>query len=97
MARNSNVFSFCAELHELIYIFMSVSTVTSCSLSSVCWALLSLFLFFFFLKLLTSYILQSVLWWDWLLLLPEHLVNSVKFSICLAYSSSFLLVILSIL
>lgn len=36
MARNSNASSLCAGLHELIYVFVSVSTVTCpCSLSSV--------------------------------------------------------------
>lgn len=57
-----------------------------------CWALLCLFLSCF-LKLLALHVLQTVLWWDWLLL-PEHLANSVKFSICQAYSSNYLLVTL---
>lgn len=91
MARNSNALSLCAGLHELIYIFMSVSTVISCSRSSV---LLGFALVVSVIFLETSGLARftdSVLWWDWLLLL-EHLANSVKFSICLAYSSDYLLV-----
>lgn len=63
MARNSNALSLCAGLHELIYIFMSVSTVTSpCSLSSVLWgfALFVSVTFFWNFSLCTFYRLCSV-------------------------------------
>lgn len=91
MARNSNALSLCAGLHELIYVFVSVSTVTCpCSLSSVLLGF-ALFVSVVFLKLLALHVFQTVLWWDWLLL-PERLANSVKFSICQAYSSNYLLV-----
>lgn len=90
-ARNLSALSLCAGLHELIYIFMSDSTVTSpCSLSSVLLGFVC-FCHIFWNFWLCPFFTDCVLWRDWLLL-PERLANFVKFSICLAYSSNYLLV-----